>query len=439
MNICMLGVDYREVTMDRRQPFYITGHQATDYGKQWMEQLPITGCVILSTCNRTEIWIETEKAPKQMAEAVLALLCRHKELPPERLGALWQYRTGETAIRHLMEVAAGLRSQVLGDDQILTQLKTALTQARHAHTAGVGLELLFRSAIRFGKEIKTAGLISHQDSSVVAVGLSFISRKGFDLKNKKILVIGNGEMGYLACTHCLEAGADVWVTVRQYRKGMVKLAKGAHVIEYDNRYSLIPQCDLIISATASPNLTITAERLREALDRQVAEGQQSLVKYQSPVKCQTAGAGERLFLDLALPRDIDPAIDGMTGVARYDLDDFGSGAKSLRQTYLAMLEPQLAAAVEDCLADYRSGNVAGQILELRDHIYQDISRRFDGQWKSGGEQQQAEIQTVLQKSVSKAMEKLLFSLQKRYKEDDFKLLMKTMRAIYHENEDPAHR
>lgn len=416
MNICMLGVDYQEVTMDGRQPFYITGHQATEYSRLWMEQLPIIGCVILSTCNRTEIWIETEKAPKQTAETVLALLCRHKELPPQRIGTLWQYRTEETAVRHLMEVAAGLRSQVLGDDQILTQLKIALTQARHAHTAGVGLELLFRSVIRFGKEVKAAELVSHQDSSVVAVGLSFIKRKGFELKNKKVLVIGNGEMGYLACTHCLEAGADVWVTVRQYRKGMVKLAKGVHVIEYDNRYSLIPQCDLIISATASPNLTITAKRLQEVLDHRETER-------------------ERLFLDLALPRDIDPVIDDRSGLTRFDLDDFGNGAYGLRQTYLALLEPQLAAAVEDCLADFRSGNAAAQILEIRDDIYKDISRRFYGQQKSKETELAVEIRTVLQKSISKAMEKLLFSIQKRYNEEEFFRLIQTMRAIYHEDEE----
>ncbi|MDD7267174.1 MAG: glutamyl-tRNA reductase [Lachnospiraceae bacterium] len=412
MKICMLGVDYRTVTMDARQPFYLTSHQAADFGRLCRELPTVTGCVILSTCNRTEIWLEIEKAPKQTAEDVLALLCRHKELPPRQLGELWQYREDREAIQHLMQVAAGLRSQVLGDDQILTQLKSALTLARHAHMVSVGLELLFRDAVHFGKKIKNSDQLPHRHSSMVSAGFEHLEAVGFTLRGRRVLVIGNGEMGYLASELALTAGAEVWVTVRQYRKGEVRLAKGVRVIEYENRYRQIPDCDLVVSATASPNLTIMADRL-----------------------CELALPAEQIYLDLALPRDIDPEIDRLDGIQRFDLDDIGEGAESIRHSFAERLEEQVYAAATDFQTTYAANDLAPLILGLRDSFFRDVARRSGGQSVDLDDEQWQKVRQLMRQSIGKAMERLLFSLQKRYRQEDFETLLQTMQAIYSQDEE----
>ena len=154
-------------------------------------------------------------------------------------------------------------------------------------------------AVTAGKKIKTEVPFAHGNPSVIHQAVQFLDSQGYSLCNKICMVIGNGEMGKVAAQTLREAGADVTVTVRQYRSGIVSIPVGCRRIDYGERMSYVPRCDLIVSATASPNFT-----LREELFEQI-ELDKTLI-----------------LTDLAVPRDIEPEIGRMEGVTLYDMDSF---------------------------------------------------------------------------------------------------------------------
>lgn len=149
---------------------------------------------------------------------------------------------------HLFRSACGLESRILGEDQILTQVKGALVTAREHYAADNVLEVLFRMAVTAGKKVRTNVTFSTGNHSVIHRALQTLRQEGLEVKGKKCMVIGNGEMGKLAATVLQQEGADVTVTVRQYRSGIVQIPQGCRRIDYGKRMGLISSCDFVVSA-----------------------------------------------------------------------------------------------------------------------------------------------------------------------------------------------
>lgn len=157
--------------------------------------------------------------------------------------------------------------------------------SRDEFTTDSVLEVLFRMAVTAGKKIKTEVPFSHGNPSVIHQAIRFLEEGGYHVRNKVCMVIGNGEMGKMAAQTLREAGADVTVTIRQYRSGVVSIPVGCSRINYGERMDYLPECDLVVSATASPNYTLTEELFED-------------VRVERPM----------ILIDLAVPRDIDPEI-----------------------------------------------------------------------------------------------------------------------------------
>mgnify|MGYP001234877179 FL=1 len=208
-------------------------------------------------------------------------------------------RKDKEAVEHLFYLTSGLKSQIIGEDQILTQVKDALNLARENFAADGVLEVLFRMAVTAGKRIKTEVPFSHGNPSVIHQAIGFLAQKGYSLKDKTCMVIGNGEMGKVAAQALREAGADVTVTIRQYRSGVVNIPLGCKRINYGERMEYVPQCDLVVSATASPNFTLREELFQNLQMKD-----------------------ELILIDLAVPRDIEPSIGKIQGITLYDMDSF---------------------------------------------------------------------------------------------------------------------
>lgn len=164
----------------------------------------------------------------------------------------------KTPVRHLMEVASGLRSRIWGEDQIISQVKDAIALAREAGCTDGVLETLFRSAISAGKEVKTEVRLTAVPTSAASMAVELLAAKLGDLAGKKALVIGNGEMGRLSASLLQQAGCEVWVTLRTYRHGETIVPPGCGVVPYEERFHHMEGCDFLISATTSPHYTVTA-------------------------------------------------------------------------------------------------------------------------------------------------------------------------------------
>ena len=259
MAIQMIGIDHSVAAIDIRTIFSFTQKKTVEALEIIKQEKGICGCVLLSTCNRMELWVSTEEG---CVIALYELLCKIRAIHNDEYQKYFTERKQEDAVQHLFRLACGLESRILGEDQILTQVKGALVTAREHYAADNVLEVLFRMAVTAGKKVRTNVTFSTGNHSVIHRALQTLRQEGLEVKGKKCMVIGNGEMGKLAATVLQQEGADVTVTVRQYRSGVVQIPQGCRRIDYGKRMGLISSCDFVVSATASPNYTLTKEGLQ---------------------------------------------------------------------------------------------------------------------------------------------------------------------------------
>ena len=209
-------------------------------------------------------------------------------------------RRDRDAVRHLMEMAGGLKSQIWGEDQILSQVKSAIAIARKVKAADPVLETLFRDAVAAGKAIKTQVHLTDVAVSAAGQAVQVLKRDLGSLHGRSALVIGNGEMGRLAATLLHAEGCRVIVTLRTYRHGMTVIPAGCTATPYDDRFSAMEKADILLSATVSPHYTVTAEQF-------------------SMLSSKPA-----YVVDLAMPRDVDPCVGALPGIKLYNVDTLGA-------------------------------------------------------------------------------------------------------------------
>ncbi len=278
-----------------REKLSFTKQQTAEMVRRVRSFPHISGCVLISTCNRTELYLSCEKE-----EDPGELLCRAAgtEYAPYR--DAFVTLSGPEAVRHLMEVAAGLRSRIFGEDQIISQVRNAVALAREAGTTDPVLETLFCCAVCAGKEVRTRVKLNAVPTSAASMAVELLEQKLGSLSRKKALVIGNGEIGRLSASLLQQKGCLVSVTLRTYRHGQTIVPPGCGVVPYEDRFLQMDGCDILLSATTSPHYTVTAEQLGGL------------------------SALPAVMVDLAIPRDIQPEARQLDGVALYNVDDLGS-------------------------------------------------------------------------------------------------------------------
>ncbi len=294
MKIMMSGLEHSLAPISLRERLSFTKAQTVDMDKIIKSYPGISGCVLISTCNRTELYVTCEEETQPGR-----LLCQAANTEFEPYQDAFVTRSGEMAVEHLMHVAAGLRSRIWGEDQIISQVKGAIALARDAGTTDSVLETLFRSAVSAGKEIRTKVHLTALPTSAASMAVELLQKELGELKGKRAVVIGNGEMGRLSASLLQGAGCSVSVTLRTYRHGETIVPPGCGVIPYEQRFDHMDGTEILISATTSPHYTVTAEQL---------------TGMSNP---------PRVLVDLAIPRDIQPEAGQVEGIALYNVDDLG--------------------------------------------------------------------------------------------------------------------
>lgn len=296
MNLIMTGIDFAHAPLKQRERVSFVRGQVQALLPELAQAPGVSGCVLLATCNRTELYLHgADGAPPDP----LSLLARAAGFSAEEFRPLSVTCAGAACVQHLMAVAAGLESQIFGDDQILTQVRDALALAREAQTTDGVLDTLFRRAVTAGKRVRTEVRLTGVPASASEVGVRRAQDFFGSLAGRRAVVIGNGAMGRLAASTLRKAGCAVTVTLRSYHHGATIVPAGCDTFPYDRRCEALEGADLAVSATTSPHFTLTAQQidgLREP---------------------------PRLLLDLAMPRDIEPAAGEDTRVTLYNLDDLG--------------------------------------------------------------------------------------------------------------------
>ncbi|MBR6950616.1 MAG: porphobilinogen synthase [Oscillospiraceae bacterium] len=409
MSICMIGIDHNSADLDVRGLFSLTKKKAAEAYDQFRHIPGISGSVILSTCNRTEWWMSTTGTE---AFSPVDTLCSFLGVDPRRYESYFTHRRDAEAVDHLFRMAAGLDSRILGEDQIVTQVGEALAYARACYSTDHTLEVLFRLAVTAAKRVKTETCVSSRDQSVIHTALKELRNAGVTVTGKKCMVIGNGMMGRISAQALMDAGANVTVTVREYHSGVVDIPSGAGRIGYKSRFELLPECDFVVSATTSPNYTLQFRDLAPlTVDHNI------------------------LFIDLAVPRDIDPAVRGLGWVTLYDIDSFRIDPVSDRIAASLEKAGEILREEEERFYTWYDGrDFVPQIQRLKTAVGADVSARMTPVLRRAnlGEDRKKQLSREAAGASERMLNHLLFGMRSRLPDAVFHECLDAMEHVLNE-------
>ncbi|MDR1363284.1 MAG: glutamyl-tRNA reductase [Spirochaetaceae bacterium] len=392
MNIRMAGVDHTKSGVEERERFTFTAASRAAALTDIRGRYAGIECVIIATCNRTELWLYMENGDCPDPDRLLREL---KNIPSEECKNTFTSRGGIDAVEHLFNLACGLKSLITGENQILSQVKEAVEAARAAETPLPVMQRLFQSATACAKRVKTTTNITRADVSAASAALDFVNETGFNIKGASCLIIGGGVIGRLCAGLFAQAGADVTITLRQHKTGKTVLSNNVRVIDYDERYSRLPDYQIVISATVSPHHTISREEVSRSFD----------------------GLDEkkRIFLDLAMPRDIDPEIKKIKGVSLFDIDDISARnpARGGGRVNFDEIKKIISEDMAEFIKWYTFRANTGTIREIRNEAAADIAMRVKSVIKNCAPDKTAEetLCRAIEQSAGKVMDKVLFGLR----------------------------
>lgn len=301
-DIVIIGLNHKTAPVEIRECLTFSDAEA-DAALERLQKCPVIDEVLLvSTCNRVEVLLTTETVPAAI-EAVKTFLSEFKKVGSEKFNESLYIHSGDEAVRHIFRVASSLDSMMVGEPQILGQIKTAYQGATRKKTSGVVLNRLMHRTFFVAKRVRSeTGIGDHAVSiSYAAVELG---RKIFGaLEGKKVLLIGAGEMAELAVEHLIRNRADnIFVANRTFERG-VALAEqfNGNPIHFEEIADHLHQVDIIISSTGSPGFIIGPEHIKG-----IMRGRRNRPLF---------------FIDIAVPRDIDPEINRLSNIYVYDIDD----------------------------------------------------------------------------------------------------------------------
>ena len=302
LDIVLLGLNHKTAPVELRENLAFSKDETSAALKAFQESPAISEAILISTCNRVEILMATEDKSNAM-DAVKLLLSEFKKIPVTEFENALYIHDGDDAVRHIFRVASSLDSMVVGEPQILGQIKDAYQTATLKKTSGVLLNKLLHRTFFVAKRVRSETGIGDYAVSISYAAIE-LGRKIFGtLEGKKVLLIGAGEMAELAVEHLIRnRTGDVFIANRTFERG-VKLAnkfKGKAV-----RFEEIADClqlvDIIISSTGSPDYVVTRDQVKGIMRS----------RRNRPL----------FFIDIAVPRDIDPEINRLTNSYIYDIDD----------------------------------------------------------------------------------------------------------------------
>ncbi len=304
MNLSLIGISHKTAPLQIREKFAFSKKQLREALSKLLENESIDEAVIISTCNRTEIYACVNDMELGTVELRNFLLNYH-HLEENRNSRYLYFLKDREVIKHLFRVASGLDSQVIGENQILGQVKSAYLQAKEMGTTNGQFNRLFQKASAVGKLVRTKTRISQGNLSIGKVALKMLEEFWQRLTGKKILIIGTGKIGELVARYLKDKGASgVFIANRTYENACLLASKvGGKAVRFNRLKEELREADIVITATASPHLIIKKEMISEIMELR----KKTLV-----------------IMDLALPRDVNPEVNNVSNVILYNLDDLNS-------------------------------------------------------------------------------------------------------------------
>jgi glutamyl-tRNA reductase len=363
-DLILVGVNHKKTPVELRECLAFSDQEKGPFLEKLRSGGRTKGAVLLSTCNRVELYAELADGvtPDHLIDEVMA----SREFPRDRRD-LFYVQQRKDAVQHLFRVASGLDSMILGEPQIFGQVKDAYFLARDAGAVTTPLNLLFQKAFHVAKQVRTQTGIGERPVTISYAAFNLASSIFEDLSTKRILLLGAGEMSRIVGTHFVESGVkQVRVANRTYEHG-VEFARtfGAEVVAWEDFPKALIHSDIVISSTGAP---------RPIILRPMVETVMKLRRWAS------------LFLvDIAVPRDIEEGVGKVDGVYLYDIDDLQAVADE------GLAERQKKAT----LAESMISSELDLYARFLDH--QGLSEVIGGVMAWAGRIQEAEMEEALRK------------------------------------------
>jgi glutamyl-tRNA reductase len=342
----VIGLNYQNAPVDVRATVIVAKHDLPDVLRR------IGTAVVLSTCNRTEIYVP--EFDEGAAERATGFFITHLGPFAADRDVLYDWR-GATALRHLCAVAAGLDSMVIGESQILGQVKEALLAAVAAGTAEPRLTRAFRAALRVGRRARHETFIGHHPLSVSRAAVELARANVGELVGKRVLVVGAGEMGELTAQALVDNGVGVYAVLNRTIERARDLANryGGIAAPLATAEELLREADIVIASTDSPEPVIAARVVRAAM---------------------AARPDQPLFIiDIAVPRDVEPTVRSIDGVYLCDLDDLKARCehnRHRRHDEIARVDTIVEQELDRLASWWESQSTLPTVVELRSRAEQ---------------------------------------------------------------------
>ena len=389
MHIVVVGADHTTASIALRERLACSSRQVPQVLAAASEVMQ--ECVLLSTCNRIELYAICADSIQGRA-ALLRILSKEREVAYDELDLHCYTLVDEQAIEHLFGVACGLYSLVPGEPQIQGQVVDALEIAQGGGYAGPLTSALFRAAVVVGKRARSETAISRNAVSISHVAVQLARHLFTHFQEASVLLVGSGQMSELAARNLCDNGAQRLVIINRTHTNAVNLAQslGATHRTFAELAEALIEADIVISSTTAPRAIITTELMQRVIERR---------------------AGRSLLLiDIALPRDIDPAVGTLRGIHLYNLDDLQAEAERGIHLRLQEVEHVRAIIAEELVAFQRwlaSLSVVDTISDLRQHAdilrQQELARTLRQLPPSLSEREVAAVQELTTRLINKLL------------------------------------
>ena len=308
MQMIVTGISHKTSPISVREQFYLRASERELILSSLKNDPAVVEAIVLSTCNRTEIYFDMPVEKKDLDyERIKSIILDIYNAEEDDIGRYFYIMEGAGAIRHLFRVASGLDSQVLGETQILGQVKSAWLLANDKGVTSDTLDKTFKKAQEVGKMVRVKTGISQGNISIGSVAINMLEERFNDLRERSVLIIGAGKIGALVSKYLREKNMrGIFVASRTYSRAL-ELANSCagKAVDFCSMEAELKDVDIVISSTSSPHIVLKKDVVAHIMSTR---------------------AKPLFIMDLALPRDVDPEVKEITGVFLCDLDDLKCAA-----------------------------------------------------------------------------------------------------------------
>ncbi|HWT23896.1 MAG TPA: glutamyl-tRNA reductase [Solirubrobacteraceae bacterium] len=388
--LLLLGTSHKTAPLAVRERVALPDGRAEDFLRELAAHPAVREAVVLSTCNRTELYVVAGD-PVEAETVLLGVLAREAGLrPTELIDGIYSERNCDAA-RHLYRVTGGLESMVVGEAEVQGQVKRAYEAALAARTTGPLTNQLFRAALATGKRVRTETGIGEGGASVASVAVDAARAALGELSQRHVCIIGAGETAELTARALTERGVTTMFVANRRRDRAIALARrfGGGTIAFDQLPAELERADIVVASTGSPHAIVGADELALVMEAR--------------------GGRPLLLLDLAVPRDIEPECALLPGVTLVDIDGLQA---QVRRNHL---ERQAEARKAEGIVEEEIHTFAGwlgtrevmpTIAALRaraDDLVSSVLADNAGRWESLGERDRARVEAMLRATVSRLL------------------------------------